>query len=100
MLPSGELVKFEHGQDMVLFNVTGAEEDKRVFRITTLRNLSLTAPYFHDDSAATIEEAIAIMAKVQVEKTIDPGEEVAIVAFLKSLVGEQPQIVIPILPPE
>ncbi len=100
MLSTGELVKFEHGQDMGLYNVTGNPEDERVFRVPTLRNLSLTAPYFHDGSAATIEDAIRIMAEVQVEKVISPEEEAAIVAFLKSLVGDQPEVVIPILPPE
>ena len=100
MLSTGSLVKFEHGQDMGLFNVTGETDDKRIFRVPTLRNVSLTAPYFHDGSAATIEDAIRIMAQVQVEKTISAEEEAAIVAFLKSLVGDQPQIVIPILPSE
>lgn len=98
VLSTGELTKFEHGQDMGAFNVTGNPEDKHVFRIPTLRNLSLTAPYFHDGSAATIPEAIHIMAEVQVEKEISPEEEAAIVAFLESLVGDQPEIVIPILP--
>jgi cytochrome c peroxidase len=100
VLSTGELVKFEHGQDLGAFNVTGDPEDKRVFRVPTLRNLPLTAPYFHDGSAATIEEAIHIMAKVQVEKEISPEEEAAIVAFLESTVGVQPEVVIPLLPPE
>ena len=98
VLSTGELTKFEHGQDMGAFNVTGDPDDKRVFRVQTLRNLSLTAPYFHDGSAATIEEAIHVMAEVQTEKVINPEEEAAIVAFLESLVGDQPEIVIPILP--
>lgn len=100
LLSTGELTKFEHGQDLGVFNVTGDPDDKRVFRVPTLRNLLLTAPYFHDGSAATIKEAIHIMADVQVNKEINPEEEAAIVAFLESLVGEQPEIVIPILPPE
>lgn len=97
-LSSGELVKFEHGQDLGRFNVTGDPRDERVFRVSTLRNLSLTAPYFHDGSAATIAEAVHIMAEVQVDEQIDPGEEAALVAFLQSLVGDQPLVVIPILP--
>ena len=97
-LSTGALVKFEHGQDLGRFNVTGNPADERVFRIPTLRNLSLTAPYFHDGSTATIAEAIHIMAEVQIRETISPEEEAAIVAFLESLVGDQPQVVIPILP--
>ncbi|MFZ5857945.1 MAG: cytochrome-c peroxidase [Chloroflexota bacterium] len=99
-LSTGALVKFEHGQDMGRFNVTGNPADERVFRIPTLRNLSLTAPYFHDGSAATIEEAVHIMAEVQIRETISPEEQAVIVAFLQSLVGDQPQVVIPILPPD
>lgn len=98
VLSTGELTKFEHGQDMGAYNVTGDLDDKRVFRVPTLRNLPLTAPYFHDGSTATIQEAIQIMAEVQVDKEISPEEEAAIVAFLESLVGDQPEIVIPILP--
>jgi cytochrome c peroxidase len=98
VLSTGELTKFEHGKDMGAFTVTGDPEDKRVFRVPTLRNLSLTAPYFHDGSAATIPEAIHVMAEVQVEKDINPEEEAAMVAFLESLVGDQPEVVIPILP--
>ena len=100
VLSTGELVKFEHGQDLGAFNVTGDPEDKRVFRVPTLRNLPLTAPYFHDGSAATIEKAIHIMAEVQVEKTLNAEEEAAIIAFLRSTVGDQPEIIIPILPPD
>lgn len=98
MLSTGELTKFEHGQDLGAFKVTGDPEDKMVFRVPTLRNLPLTAPYLHDGSAATIEEAIHIMAEVQVDKEINLAEEAAIVAFLESTVGDQPKIVIPILP--
>ena len=100
MLSNGALVKFEHGQDLGRFNVTGLPADERVFRTPTLRNLSLTAPYFHDGSAATIMEAIHIMAQVQVKDSIEPKEAEAIIAFLQSLAGDQPQIVIPILPPD
>jgi len=99
-LSTGALVKFEHGQDLGLFNVTGNPADERVFRIPTLRNLSLTAPYFHDGSAVTIKDAIHIMAEVQLNSTISQEDEDAIVAFLQSLVGDQPQIIIPILPAE
>jgi len=99
-LSTGALVKFEHGQDLGRFNVTGNPGDERVFRIPTLRNLSLTAPYFHDGSAVTIKDAIHIMAEVQLNSTINQEDEDAIVAFLQSLVGDQPQIIIPILPAE
>jgi cytochrome c peroxidase len=67
-LSTGELTKFEHGQDMGLFIVTGNPEDERVFRVPTLRNLSLTAPYFHDGSAATIEKRYISWLKFKLKR--------------------------------
>lgn len=99
LLSTGELIEFAHGDDPGRMAVTGDPEDERVFRIPTLRNLPLTAPYFHDGSAATIEEAISIMADVQLDKELTAEQSEEIVAFLSALIGEQPQVVIPVLPP-
>ena len=67
-------------------------------RVPTLRNLTLTAPYFHNGSVWSIEEAIEIMAEAQLGIHISRQEVGQIAAFLRSLEGEQPQIVIPMLP--
>ncbi|HLU25981.1 MAG TPA: cytochrome-c peroxidase [Longimicrobiales bacterium] len=78
--------------------VTGREEDRYVFRIAPLRNVALTAPYFHDGSAATLHDAVAIMGWVQLKRRFNDEEVDALVAFLESLTGEFPLIPHPQLP--
>jgi cytochrome c peroxidase len=100
VLSNGALMKFAHGDDPGRMNTTGDPQDEFVFRVPTLRNLSLTAPYFSDGSVPTLEEVIPIMAEVQLSVDLTPEEIEVMTAFLDSLVGDQPQIVIPILPPD
>ncbi|HET9933664.1 MAG TPA: cytochrome c peroxidase, partial [Polyangiaceae bacterium] len=71
-------------------NVTGRDEDRHVFRVPSLRNVAVTAPYFHDGSAPTLDEAVKVMARYQLGRELDPNEIGAIVAFLGSLTGEYP----------
>jgi cytochrome c peroxidase len=80
------------------YDVTGREEDRYVFRIAPLRNVALTAPYFHDGSAATLHEAISIMGSAQLERRFTPQEVELLVAYLESLTGEFPLIAHPQLP--
>ena len=54
----------------------------------SLRNVALTAPYFHDASARTLEDAVTIMARFQLGRDISPEDLRAISAFLRSLTGE------------
>jgi cytochrome c peroxidase len=98
MLSSGLLMRFRHGEDSGRMTVTGDPADEFLFRVPTLRNLPLTSPYFHDGSVETIEEAINIMADVQLNKELTAEEVEAIFAFLNSLIGQQPEVTIPILP--
>ena len=81
------------------FDVTGIESDRHVFKVPTLRNVELTYPYFHDGEAATLSDAVRIMGEVQVGKQFTSEENSKIVAFLKTLTGEQPSFSLPILPP-
>ncbi|KAA3619917.1 MAG: cytochrome C biogenesis protein CcsA [Calditrichaeota bacterium] len=81
------------------FNVTQNEEDKYFFKVPLLRNIELTAPYFHDASTWNLEEAVKIMAEYQVGLEVSKEEQGKIVSFLKTLTGEQPAIQYPILPP-
>ncbi|MEI2740865.1 MAG: cytochrome c peroxidase [Candidatus Competibacter sp.] len=74
--------------DLGRYNITQIERDRGVFRVPSLRNVALTAPYFHDGRAATLEEAVRTMARVQLGKTLPPDEIDLIVQFLKSLTGE------------
>ncbi len=79
--------------------VTGKESDRFKFKVPTLRNIELTYPYFHDGKAATLTEAVDIMGRLQLGKTFTDEENAKIVAFLKTLTGEQPTFLLPILPP-
>jgi len=79
--------------------VTGVDADRFNFKVPTLRNVELTYPYFHDGQARTLEEAVDIMGRLQLGRTYSADEIGSIVAFLKTLTGELPQIAMPILPP-
>lgn len=72
------------------FQVTKDEKDKFVFKVPSLLNVEKTAPYFHDGSIATLEEAVKIMARVQAGKELKDEEVASIIAFLKSLTGPVP----------
>lgn len=74
--------------DMGLFTHTKRPEDKFVFRVPSLRNVALTAPYFHDASATTLEQAVVTMARYQLGRTLAQDHTLAIVAFLRTLTGE------------
>jgi len=74
--------------DLGRFNVTGREEDKFVFRVPSLRLAALTAPYFHDGSAATLKDAVKIMIKYQIGRTASAEDEALIIEFINSLIGE------------
>lgn len=72
---------------------------KHLFRVPTLRNVALTAPYFHNGSVKTLEEAIRVMAKTQFKRNLTDRQVKDIVAFLKTLSGEFPPQIMPRLPP-
>ncbi|MFZ5522713.1 MAG: cytochrome-c peroxidase [Pseudomonadota bacterium] len=73
--------------DFGRFNVTGNEEHRYEFRVPSLRNVALTAPYFHDASARTLEQAVAIMGQYQLGVNLTAGETSRIVKFLNTLTG-------------
>jgi cytochrome c peroxidase len=81
------------------FAITGRPGDRQRFKVPSLRNIELTYPYFHDGAVWTLEEAVTTMAKVQLNREFSPEGLAKVVAFLKSLTGEQPSITLPILPP-
>lgn len=70
------------------FALTGAVRDRFVFRVPSLRNVAVTAPYFHDGSARTLEEAVEIMARVQLGRELPKTDIDLIVRFLGTLTGE------------
>ena len=73
------------------FNVTGDKNDLYVFRVANLRNVKKTAPYFHDGSVKTLPEAVRIMGKIQLRKTLSAQDVKYIVAFLDTLTGKLPK---------
>jgi cytochrome c peroxidase len=79
--------------------VTGKDADRFSFKVPTLRNVELTYPYFHDGAANTLTQAVDVMGRLQLGKKFTPKENAQIVAFLKTLTGDQPSFQLPILPP-
>ncbi|RLQ87113.1 cytochrome-c peroxidase [Notoacmeibacter ruber] len=82
------------------FAVTETVDDEYVFRAAPLRNVALTAPYFHSGKVWDLKTAVEIMAESQLGEEITDEEATKIVAFLNSLTGEMPEVVYPVLPAE
>ncbi|WP_245294442.1 cytochrome-c peroxidase [Rhizobium aegyptiacum] len=74
--------------DLGRFTLTGRDGDRGVFRVPSLRNVAVTAPYFHDGRASSLPEAVSIMARSQLGRTLTPDEIKSLVAFLDTLTGE------------
>jgi len=90
--------KYKLLDDYGRYDVTKNEQDKHVWRVPTLRNIALTAPYLHNGTAITLFEAIKVMAKTQsnIELTNDQITDIAM--FLDSLTGEFPVQTMPRMP--
>jgi len=84
----GHVTQVDYGR----FNVTHSESDRFVFRVPSLRNVELKAPYFHDGTADTSDRAVRVMAKYQLGRQLTDDQVSHIVAFLKTLTGKQPQV--------
>jgi cytochrome c peroxidase len=82
------------------FSVTETAADEYVFRASPLRNISLTAPYFHSGKVWDLSVAVEIMAESQLGEALQPEETAQVVAFLESLTGVLPAVTLPVLPPE
>ena len=76
--------------DLGRFSVTGSESDRHVFRVPSLRNVALTAPYFHNGSVATLEEAVDVMFRYQLGRSASSEDKALIVRFLQTLNAEHP----------
>lgn len=75
-----------------LYSITKKDYHKNVFKVPTLRNIALLAPYFHDASAKTLEEAVKMMSKHNLGYTISDQQIDELLAFLRTLTGETPVI--------
>lgn len=87
------IFKESNSSSLGRYEITKREEDKYVFKVPSLRNVGLTAPYMHDGRAKTLKEAIEIMTEHQLGRYMTEEEIESIEAFLRSLTGELPSIV-------
>jgi len=85
-----QYIKVPRGRDR--YEVTHNPADKYVYKVPTLRNIALTAPYFHYGNVKTLEEAVLLMGKLNLGIKIPKKDIKDIVAFLKTLTGETPEI--------
>ncbi|HYQ72304.1 MAG TPA: cytochrome c peroxidase [Gammaproteobacteria bacterium] len=98
--PESDYVKqYDLTADEGRMAVTGKEADKHMWKVPTLRNIALTAPYFHNGSVKTLDEAVRVMAKVQLNQDLTDEQAADVAAFLMTLTGEFPQQSLPQLPP-
>ncbi len=99
MISDGYLeAKYHFSKDKGVAEVSKKAEDEHFWKVPTLRNIALTAPYLHNGSVATLDDAVKIMAKVQLNKELSKDETADIVAFLNGLTGEFPKQMMPRLP--
>jgi cytochrome c peroxidase len=91
-------VKYRPVGDKGRSAITGQASDDYFFKVPTLRNIALTAPYFHTGSEQDLAKVVQVMAKVQLGQTLNRIETDHMVAFLGALTGDQPKIRMPQLP--
>ncbi|MFO1418442.1 MAG: cytochrome-c peroxidase [Methylotetracoccus sp.] len=97
--PNGVLeAQYNLSKDEGRFEVTKQDADKHLFKVPTLRNIALTAPYFHNGKVTTLPDAVKVMARTQLDKDLTPQQTDDIVAFLNALTGEFPKQEMPRLP--
>lgn len=81
-----------NSDDEGLKGFTLKDEDLHKFKVPILRNIALTAPYFHDGSFQTLDEAVRAMARYELGKKLSSAEVDSIVAFLHTLTGQNPHL--------
>lgn len=86
----GAVEPWPNQTDQGRFQVTKDERDRMVFKVPTLRNVEMTAPYFHDGSVATLGDAVRMMGKHQLGLELSDDEVTSIETWLKSLTGKLP----------
>lgn len=97
--PDSPLVaKYALNKDQGRYEVTHDEADRHLFKVPTLRNVALTAPYFHTGSVPTLSEAVRVMGKVQLHRDLTDEQVADIVAILGALTGPFPHIERPLVP--
>lgn len=95
---SAYVERYDFMADAGRFEATGDASDRHLWRVPTLRNIEHTAPYFHNGSVTSLEEAVRVMASTQLDRDLEAQDVADIVAFLESLTGEFPELMLPRLP--
>lgn len=99
MHPNGYFeAQYHFSKDLGRAEVTKNDSDKHMWKVPTLRNVALTAPYMHNGSVPTLEKAVKLMGKLQLDKDLSDADVADIVAFLNALTGEFPEQTMPRLP--
>ena len=96
---SGYVKEYALMEDKGRFKSTGKEADKHMWKVPTLRNVALTAPYFHNGSVQTLEEAVRVMGETQLNNKLSNQQVQDITAFLRALTGQGFEQTMPQLPP-
>jgi len=86
---AGILQTYGDKEDSGRYDVTEDENDKFVFKVPMLRNVAITAPYFHDGKVETLEESVKIMGKIQLGKDLSKEDVYYIVKFLNTLTDKK-----------
>lgn len=95
---SDYVAKYQLTSDPGRAEHTKKPEDRGMWRVPTWRNVAVTAPYFHNGSVNNLAEAVRVMARTQLNKTLKEDEVQSIVAFLETLTGPFPAQKMPRLP--
>lgn len=95
VFPGNTPLTTEPATDQGRFEITEDPADRYTFRVPSLRNVALTAPYFHNGSAATLDEAIVLMGHHQTGFELSAETRQNIEAFLRTLTGKVPMDVAP-----
>ncbi len=91
--------RYKLADDIGRYYHSQIKTDIRMWRMPSLRNIEITAPYFHNGAVKTLDEAVRVMAKTQLRRDLTQQQVDDIVAFLRTLTGEFPKIDLPRLPP-
>ncbi len=89
--PLGKENPYDNQSDPGLYALTKDEDDRMVFKTAQLRNVALTAPYFHDGKVSTLSEAVRLMGKLQLDVALTDQEIEDIISFLKALTDKNRQ---------
>lgn len=87
---AGFVEPWPNQSDLGRYEVTKIPSDRMVFKVPTMKNITHTAPYFHDGSVDELSDAVRTMGRHQLGIELSGSEVASIVAFLGALEGELP----------